>query len=851
MSVLKKIQVSGRLKQGLFNIINGKTRPMVDVTKHDDAAIDEIAKRSVDDLFEQEVKKKIKLSTSQDKRGFEKTKAHNELINKSFSLDNIDEFYNLFAKYDFEHKFRKSGIGSDYVTKILVDFRKMNKDVDMINVSYIEIFSGRHLGVLNNKLFDIAKKIFDELRYKGLARTFKENIISARYKNYLLLFERISEFIIIVKLNKALQELAVEYDPKYPERMHPSVQKDIEKQQSLYGKHPSFPKMSPQDKQHFAELLTSKRFKEVLEKIRKYAKDAGMETDDISELAMWAMGAIQQVNELEKTHRKELETLAIRLAMEDNNVKPGDLLFDAKLIDMKMPQGGQQQQAIQIPAVEIAQELQDVDLEVAKRRFINGLIHGASEKGQYLFHFAEEKLKQIDPDLPAVYGLIQAMGDFFIWFPIPQGASGEDQGVEGGKSKIEKVGNKWRIIARAINFPLLLNELVKGIMEVMSMHGLPKDKSETQRVLKKADFLDAEIWDRRFGPGLWERFVDAIGADDRDVRSHLYAKVVSMPAQDFHELMQQLMSGSKNGRQKLADLAKEIKDDIRSQDAGDALKEDVLAKRAIDILLEDEVKKKIPLDPKEKVYYKVFSNKKIDDADYNEILSIDRNRQLLLFDKIAKYNEIPEKFKNHIEKLITEFSADYSNHRRIPTHRRDYAKESFKFLYKKYPELFEIKEDDKKSLLNFANSEAASDLYDSEFIKLMKTISAYYHGALPNLENKISKNGRKLACYGIVTGKKYIDKYLSIISNTVNGPYIYAMYVVEQPIPEFEENISKNIQNAVSYAAKFNRRSKPIEQRILKIMNGPAYPDSTNYKLAKRYLRKFKITTGDLLDIQQ
>jgi len=88
--------------------------------------------------------------------------------------------------------------------------------------------------------------------------------------------------------------------------------------------------------------------------------------------------------------------------------------------------------------------------------------------------------------------------------------------------------------------------------------------------MDKTDFLEDEMWDLRLGPGLWERFIDAIGADDFDVKNHLYSEIIQMPAKQFLDFMKEIQSGSEKGKQMMVDLAKRIKDDIQKDEYEDA-----------------------------------------------------------------------------------------------------------------------------------------------------------------------------------------------------------------------------------------------------------------------------------------
>ena len=88
--------------------------------------------------------------------------------------------------------------------------------------------------------------------------------------------------------------------------------------------------------------------------------------------------------------------------------------------------------------------------------------------------------------------------------------------------------------------------------------------------MDKADFLEDEMWDLRLGPGLWERFIDAIGANDFDVKNHLYTEIIQMPAREFLDFIKEIQNGSDKGKQMMADLANKIKEEIQKDEYEDA-----------------------------------------------------------------------------------------------------------------------------------------------------------------------------------------------------------------------------------------------------------------------------------------
>jgi hypothetical protein len=67
------------------------------------------------------------------------------------------------------------------------------------------------------------------------------------------------------------------------------------------------------------------------------------------------------------------------------------------------------------------------------------------------------------------------------------------------------------VVARAVCFPVLCQELSKGVMEILTMHGLSAYDEDTARgVIHYADRLEDEPWLIQVGPELWRKFLKVV-----------------------------------------------------------------------------------------------------------------------------------------------------------------------------------------------------------------------------------------------------------------------------------------------------------------------------------------------------
>ena len=364
------------------------------------------------------------------------------------------------------------------------------------------------------------------------------------------------------EVKRIIAELLTEED------MHRSVSGQLDSGEHPYGDHPSLSReMSAQ--------LGRDLFTDIVDRVKRYSGTDSFNKMSAQQLMYAALG---ESIEIEQEHKDDLEALAVKVVSDQFGIGPDVVEFDANLT----PRGASfakvktQQAQVEKPEGHSDEKL---SAEISKRKLINSMIHGGARRGQYMFHEVEDELRNIDDDLVKLYGTLMSVNDFNYWaFSDAEIASlGQQSSQRAGSVHVERIqreegesGPLWKIVAEGMSFPLLLHELNKGVLELVSIHGLPEDEEVHKYVLSKTDLLDSETWDLKIGPGVWDRFVDAVG-DDSEVRSHLYQELVSLPAEEFNHKMKELIEGSDEGKQWLVDLANEIKEEIKKEDYEEAM----------------------------------------------------------------------------------------------------------------------------------------------------------------------------------------------------------------------------------------------------------------------------------------
>jgi hypothetical protein len=129
------------------------------------------------------------------------------------------------------------------------------------------------------------------------------------------------------KIRKAVQE-QIQYDG--PERMDREVERKISSGETPLSDNPAFPgKDEDEFDNSFAELVASERFKEVVEKVKRYT---GMENisgqNAFMQLQMALMGAVQKAKSIESNNEGFLEQLAVDLVKQELSIPDDAFQYD-------------------------------------------------------------------------------------------------------------------------------------------------------------------------------------------------------------------------------------------------------------------------------------------------------------------------------------------------------------------------------------------------------------------------------------------------------------------------------------------------------------------------------------------
>lgn len=377
--------------------------------------------------------------------------------------------------------------------------------------------------------------------------------------------------------------------------MDPSLRAKIERGDTPYKENPALPDRDRDGlPDRFEKIVATKRFNDVVRKVNRYTGASNIRpmSNQLQMLTMSMMSAYQQVVSIERNNKEYLENLAVDLVMKEFGITPDMVQFDAKLVSpgsidtskMSMNPEKYDEEEIEKTFSNVSPEEAENDLEqfvdvfekfndeVAKRRVINALIQGSSKKGHYMFELLPDELEAINPNLMNLYGVMMSVNDLLYWmFPDEQMLSQMSGTGLAGSEEINIETDPPTVIARAAFFPALVHELIKGVMELLGASGLPTDPEKTKLVVGQADTLKAEIWDLRFGPVFWEKFIEAypdeLFEDDMKlIQSYLFTKFSRLSMEEFKTLTRAILSGNPKGKQILKRMVDEIVKQLQEEE---------------------------------------------------------------------------------------------------------------------------------------------------------------------------------------------------------------------------------------------------------------------------------------------
>ena len=122
-----------------------------------------------------------------------------------------------------------------------------------------------------------------------------------------------------------------------------------------------------------------------------------------------------------------------------------------------------------------------------------------------------------------------------------------------GLGGVERRGDHWHVVARAVCFPLLVHELVKATVELICLHGLTTlGDADYRAVIDAADHLELETYHLQSGIAFWRRFLAAKPSDLRPAAAVM--RIAKLPPSDVERFATDLIERPDDAADRMQDL---------------------------------------------------------------------------------------------------------------------------------------------------------------------------------------------------------------------------------------------------------------------------------------------------------
>lgn len=263
---------------------------------------------------------------------------------------------------------------------------------------------------------------------------------------------------------------------------------------------------------------------------------------------------IREIMLMERAFRKQLTWEAIEIATEmfpiiDDN--KDFITISARLVDKINFEDSQKFS----PHDFVHPDVMD---EVKKRKIINSITQGAGFNSHGIHHLSGF-FNDVAPDLKKMYDDFDAkskknMGIFLEntdkIFNKKNRQSFEKDNLL-GKYTLRYTDGKWKIDATALIFPVLVHEIIKGVYELISLHGLPNDKKTIQTVYNHVESTKDEHEDLFYGIKLYSivrdmihiRYPDQIN-EFPQIFEYFLQEIYQKPAPEFISIIENIIKNT-------------------------------------------------------------------------------------------------------------------------------------------------------------------------------------------------------------------------------------------------------------------------------------------------------------------
>jgi hypothetical protein len=282
---------------------------------------------------------------------------------------------------------------------------------------------------------------------------------------------------------------------------------------------------------------------------------------NLMQVMISSQALLNDIISAEAPYKSRLENLAVSIIKEKYPIlNQENIGVDAKIVSIS----------------DVGRSLDEATPGEKRRRVINAITQGASVISMTeLFRIFRSHLDEINPSLYDKYN--QIMNDTFGIYDnddaisLMLAAVAQGQKMAGGSSRIV-ISEALSIKTRAVCFPMLVHELIKGYYEILAQSGFKDDDETTQATIKKIDTLSNEPEDIRYGKFIYKAINNIFSAfaesDDSRVQSFFFQDVYKLENNEFFSFVENAINENLTPQQIdwVQNTIADIENDLRADD---------------------------------------------------------------------------------------------------------------------------------------------------------------------------------------------------------------------------------------------------------------------------------------------
>lgn len=327
------------------------------------------------------------------------------------------------------------------------------------------------------------------------------------------------------------------------------------------GDNPCFPF---EGKYPYDYQILKTRYKEIIDSLG----NLGLKVNNIEDAKNIFSKLFEQIKDLEKPIRDLLNDICRKEIKRILNVPEDTVLFQCHLVDAieneKSPRILPEDDGE--GNVDTFDDVDDIILTnntILKRRFINSLIQGGSYMLCKNNSNIYDEIYNLESELPKLYEQIITLNDYILFNEEEKINEKKPFGSAYVEVNLGRMGHKTEIKSQALIFPFLIQESIRGFLELFASHGLPEDNAKAMYIIRHADFTMAEAYDMRFGVSLWNEICNDI---EPLVLPYYFSELSQLPTDIFNKTIKEILSHTKRGNLEKQELISRCEREITFAD---------------------------------------------------------------------------------------------------------------------------------------------------------------------------------------------------------------------------------------------------------------------------------------------